>query len=320
MTNFKPMLACDWHQDHMKFPCIAQPKVDGVHAVNRDGVMLARTLKEFGNKHIQKLFGDKRLRGFCGELIVGDNPAADDLCRNTTSAVNSYEGEPDYTWILFDYCPNDEVAELNYNVRMLTGLATAEKYGIDFRNIKIKVIQSKTVNNMEELLEFEQEMLELGYEGIIVRDPNKPYKYGRCGKTHMGCWRVKRMIEEEILVEEIVEGFHNNNEALTNELGRTERSTHMENMIPNGMVGSMVGSLIKDVHDPITGELLFSKGLKVKVSAGKMTEDERKFYFANPCKLVGQYVKFKMFPKGVKDKPRFPVFVSIRAKEDVIID
>ena len=316
--NFKPMLACDWYPDKIKFPCIVQPKVDGVHAINRNGVVLARTLKEFGNTHIQTLFGDKRLHGFCGELIVGDNQAADDLCRNTTSAVNSFDGTPDYTWVLFDYCPNDQVAEMRYNVRMLTGLVTAEKHGVDFRNLKVKVIHSKTVKNMEELLEFEQKMLEQGYEGIIIRDPNEPYKYSRCGKTHMGCWRVKRMIEEEIIVEKIVEGSQNNNEAVTNELGRSERSTHAENMTPNAMVGAMVGTLVKDVYDPVTGDLLLAKGLEIKVSAGKMTEDERKFYFANPSKLIGQQVKFKMFPKGVKDKPRFPVFVAIRPKEDVV--
>src|SRR5690606_5617742 len=99
------------------------------------------------------------------------------------------------TWVLFDYCPNNQVAELNYQARILTGLAAAEKHGVNFRNLKVKVIQNKTVKNMEELLEFEQKMLEQGYEGIIVRDLNMPYKYGRCGKTHMGCWRVKRMIE-----------------------------------------------------------------------------------------------------------------------------
>ena len=38
----------------------------------------------------------------------------------------------------------------------------------------------------------------------------------------------------------------------------------------------------------------------------------------HPEELVGHTIKFKTFPKGIKNKPRFPTFVSIRADSDKV--
>lgn len=312
MAKFKPMKAVDWYPERVSFPCIVQPKVDGVHYLNREGKALGRTLKEVANKYTAERWSGSVLHGVCGEMCHGDT-TAEDLCRNTTSAMNKHEGEPSLQLVIFDYVPDEETAKLPYFERLAK---IPSEVARDYDTI---IVDSKLCQSMEELEEFEAECLAAGYEGVIIRDPNLPYKYGSCGKTYMGVWRVKRMIEEEILVKEILEGHHNANEAKKNELGRTERSTHKANMIPNGMVGGLVGPLIKDVYDPVTGRLLFEKGMEITVSPGKMTEKERKYYFENPDEIVGQYVKFKMFPRGVKDKPRFPVYTMIRPKDDMIV-
>ena len=133
----------------------------------------------------------------------------------------------------------------------------------------------------------------------------------------MQVWRIKRFIDAEFLIDTIVEGNHNANESTINELGRTERSTHQENMLPNGLVGALEGTLLQDVADPTTSEIILSKGDKIRVSPGTMTADMRLYYFNNQHELLNQIGKFKFFPKGIKDKPRFPVFLSIRAKEDM---
>lgn len=307
------MLACDFHEELLEYPLIVQPKIDGVHLLNRDGQVLARTLKKFANDNLQKLFGGAFLSGICGEVIFSTDKSAENLCRKTTSSVNTIDGTDDFTLVAFDFIPDESSESVCYTYRY----DALKKLLAHFEG-RIEVVESVTVNSHEELLEFEQQCLEKGYEGVIVRDPSESYKRGRCGKTHMGCWRVKRMIEEEIFVTSIVEGKSNQNEAKINELGRSSRSTHKDNMIPNGMVGSIVGTLVKDVVDPSSGKILFEKDLEIKVSAGEMTETMRKYYFKNQNEIVGKHVKFKMFPKGVKDKPRFPVFVTIRSDVDVL--
>jgi DNA ligase-1 len=109
--------------------------------------------------------------------------------------------------------------------------------------------------------------------------------------------------------------MENTNEAKVNELGRTERSSHQDNMVPKGMIGNLICSMMKDVYDG--DKLLFSQDQVVTVGPGAMPHVDRVALFQDQSKIVGQVIKFKFFPKGVKDKPRFPTFVTIRSAEDM---
>lgn len=317
--GFKPMLACDWYEEKVKFPCIVQPKLDGVHSLNRHGKCVGRSLKPHENRYTTERFSKPEYHGFCGEKIDDDlGVTHPDLCRITSGNLRRIEGEPNIRWVLFDYV-TEETKNLGYAERIVhlrKVLSNIQSTYVSNRP-KMEIIQSNFVNSIEELLKLEEDYLEQGYEGIIIRNPNAPYKYGRCGKTFMGCWRIKRFIEEEILVDKINEGQHNANEATKNELGRTERSTHQENMQPNGLLGNIEGITLKDILDPQSGKVLIPKGERVTVSPGEMDHKMRKFYFDNPNEIVGHVIKFKMFPKGVKDKPRFPTYVSHRNSNDI---
>lgn len=310
--GFESMQPCDWHEERLKFPILVQPKVDGVAAYNRHGKLLGRSLKTHGNEFTTKQYSLPEYHGFCGELIAGIDQTAADLCRMTTSAVSTYKGEPETTWMLFDYV-TEETRTLGYTQRIDRLLDVLDSLG---HPANLAVIGSVTVKNKEELLKYEEQVLNAGYEGIIIRDPSLPYKYGRCGKTYMGCWRVKRFIEEEILVTSIEEGESNQNEAVINELGRTGRSSHAAGKVPNGLVGNIKGNLLKDVVDPQSGAVLLHKDMEVTVSPGNMTMQMKQHYFKNQHELIGKVVKFKMFPKGILDKPRFPTFVTIKAESD----
>lgn len=317
--GFKPMLACDWHEDRIKFPCIVQPKLDGVHSLNRHGKCVGRSLKAHENKFITEKFSKPEYHGFCGEKINADLGATHpDLCRITSGDLRRHEGEPNIHWYLFDYV-TEETKNLGYlgRIRALSKFLCVHTDGLGSESLGIYVVESTLVRSMEHLLALENQYLELGYEGIIIRDPDAPYKYGRCGKTFMGVWRVKRFIESEIRVTRLTEGQHNANEATKNELGRTERSTHQENMHPNGLLGNIIGDTLEDILDPQTQKLLIPKGTEVIVSPGEMDHKMRKFYWENPCEIIQHVVKFKLFPKGIKNLPRFPVYVSHRNENDM---
>lgn len=314
--NFKPMLACDWHESKIKFPCIVQPKIDGVRALNRDGILVGRSLRKHDNLHVTDLFSIPELHGCDGEIYLGNIPWEDDLCRLSSQALRRIEGIPKVTWALFDYCTED-TKDLPYTQRMeiLEDIVLLNLDG-EIRS-RIEIVRGVEVNNIEDLLTYEEMILNQGFEGIIIRDPNAPYKYGRCGKTFMGCWRVKRFTDAEALITQVFEGEHNANEAKTNLLGRTERSTFKEGMQPNGLVGNLQGLLLQDVLDPQTGKLLLKKADPVTISPGNMDHSMRKFYFENQNEILGKVVKFKFFPKGIKDRPRFPTFVCIRNESDM---
>lgn len=311
----KPMLARDWIEDKVKFPCLIQPKIDGVRALNIDGKLYARSLKPHANLHLNELFGQQMFNGLDGEIILNDNPVLPDLCSLTSGAVRREKDTSSFTWYVFDLVlPN--ILHLPYEERykMLRNHVGMLRNIMGVTNIVL--IPQYICVTKQHLIEHDDEFLRMGYEGSIIRNPLSSYKQGR-SDANMQVWRIKRFIDAEFRITGIIEGSHNANEAKTNELGRTERSTHQENMIPNGMVGSLEGFLLDDVKDPSSGEVILKKDSPIIVSAGTMTQTERQHYFENQDAILGQIGKLKLFPKGVKDKPRFPVFLSIRSEKDM---
>lgn len=308
---FKPHLACDADETKLKFPLIAMPKIDGVRGLNVNGDFVGRSLKPHGNTYIRSLYSGQALSGIDGELstLPINHP---DLCRITTGDVNRYEGEPDVMLNAFDLI-NSKTEGLPYEERILA----LEELVYTHLPPRIRIVESHDITCLEELYSLEESFLDMGFEGIILRDPNARHKSGRSTAKSNGYLRIKRFIEEDALVVGIVEGNENKNEAKKNELGRTERSSHQENLVPNGMIGALICRVSKDVV--YRDELILSEGQEITVSAGALNHVQRKYFFENPDKIVGQIIKFKMFPKGVKDKPRFPTFHSFRATSDIAL-
>lgn len=314
----KPMLASDYDESKIRFPVIAQPKIDGVRALNMTGTLTGRSLKKHANRHVTGYFSHSSLAGFDGEMAA-EHECHPDLCRLTTSALSTIDGAPWLLWHVFDYV-TPETAHLPYEQRLVAMAARvaqlqADPHLHDLSN-HLRLIPSVMCATLEQLLEVDAVWLDMGYEGTIIRDPQGLHKQGRSTIKEGGLLRIKRFIDFEVEVTEILEGVTNTNEAQTNELGLQFRSTHQENMVPNGMVGAMMGRVIKDILDS-KGAVLFAEGSIVKIGAGSMTHDDRVRYFKEPHLLLGQIAKAKMFPKGVKDKPRFPTFQSIRSKTDL---
>lgn len=292
----KPLLATNYDESKLVFPLIAQPKIDGVRGLTIQGRLVGRSLKTHANLFTTALFSKPEYNWLDGELTTFDitSPAC---CRITTGDINRIVGVPNVVWYVFDDI-RPECLELPYLQRL-----AALKMRI--QNLPhVEVIESRFIKSLEELLAYDDENLDRGYEGTILRRPDGLYKQGRSTVRSAELLRIKRFVEEEAVVLELEEGEINGNEARTNELGRTERSTHKANMIPNGQLGTMV------CRDVKTGEI-------IRVAAGCMPHGDRKYYFKHPEDLLSKTIKYKFFPKGMKDKPRFPTFQTIRAESDI---
>src|SRR5690606_2631966 len=101
--SMRPMLASN--ATEIQFPVYASPKIDGVRALIFEGNLVSRRLKKIPNKFIQNYFKSLPnlvLEGLDGELVVGE-PNHPNVMQNTTSGVMSREGEPDFTYYVFDY-------------------------------------------------------------------------------------------------------------------------------------------------------------------------------------------------------------------------
>ena len=314
--NIKPQLAEDAILDQVRFPCIVQPKIDGVRAMNLGGMLTGRSLDPFKGFGITSHFSHPDFLGLDGEMTLGSKAnCGNRLCSLTTGAMGRFKGVTemaDMHWWVFDYL-RPETIELPYIERYRCLVNRLEYMGGLNR---VRAVPSMLALDESQLRDVIAEHADDGYEGTIIRNPYVIYKPGRATKDGQELWRVKPWGDFEILVTGITEGQSNGNEAKTNTLGRTERSSAQAGMVPNGQVGSIQGTLVKDLVVN-SGSKVIPAGTPVTAGSGKMTDDEATDYFEHPGKLIGHYAKVKTMLHGVKEKPRFPTFESLRLKQDM---
>lgn len=283
--NFKPNLAAKAELDQLRYPLLASPKLDGIRAAVVNGKLLSRTLKPIPNKHIRTMLEGMELEGFDGELIVGD-AWSKTAYRDTVSVVMSHDKEPtDVRFYCFDMWSSPHPYRERWH--QLNHVSTL------FPVMPVDVLEQALIENEEELLKYEAAVLEKGFEGLILRDPIGIYKFGRSTMKEQGLLKMKRFEDGEAEIIGVEEEMFNGNEAETNELGRTKRSTAKAGLVGKGTMGAIV------VRD------LVSK-VEFNIGTGFDAKDRQAEW------PLGTIVKYKHFPIGVKDKPRHPVFLGIR--------
>jgi DNA ligase-1 len=294
---FKPMLAgslkAPFTLDPYRFPVLVSPKLDGVRATVQGGVVLSRSLKPIPNLHVQALLGRPEFDGLDGELIVGD-PTAADAFRVSSSAVMSTSGTPKFVFHVFD-----KFSTGPFSARLASAKAVVEGAKLPY----VQLVPHSLVSEQDTLLALEAISVEHGYEGLMIRSPKGPYKQGRSTANEGFLLKLKRFVDGEGEVLDLIEQHANLNTAFTDELGHTKRSSHKENKTGKGTLGAyMVRNL--------------ETGVVHKVSpTGTLAERQAIWHDAE--NVIGKILKFKFFPTGGKDKPRFPQFVGFRDAMDM---
>lgn len=298
-----PMLASDLKGQAKRFPIAMMPKIDGVRANKFTSLLTGRSMEPHANWHVTSHFSLASYDGFDGEMAA-EIETHPDLCRLTSSALSTREGTPNIVWHLFDYVTY-QTQDLPYQERYAALKARVEALQEESPILKnfLQVVPLVVVHNEDELKAQHLAWIEQGYEGSILRTLEGKHKSGRSTAKEGDLLRIKDFVEEDAIVLKILEGDKNNNEAKKNALGRTERSSHKANKVPNGMVGKLVCQDVK------TGKVIL-------VTPGRMPHKDRLKYFQNPELLIGQMIKYKYFNHGIKDRPRFATFQSIRIESD----
>lgn len=291
--KIKPLLSCKVPLDKVKFPIYISTKFDGIRALVIDGVVYSVSLKPIRNKHVQKLFGKPEYNGFDGELIVGDIYAKD-VFQKTTSGVMSEDGEPDVTYYVFDIFTNNTET---YKERLYT---LNDKLVLDqFPNVV--ATQQLYIKTKEELTELLSKEKVKGGEGLIGRNPNGVYKYGRSTPKEQLSIKFKFFVDSEFEVIGFEELHKNTNEQVINELGYTKRSTHKKNQIPMNTLGSLVLKF---------GDTTFNVG-------SGFTCVQRAEIWANRDRYIGKLAAVRYMDVGAKLVPRLPSFKGWRDIDDI---
>jgi DNA ligase-1 len=296
--TLKPMLAASepvTDFTKLKYPLYASPKIDGCRGMVVDGQLKSRAFKTFPNKYVHDLFSKKNFDGLDGEIIIGDPTSAQ--ARNETSGTlnRKSDKEVDAKFYIFDcYTFKGEYAQRYLH---LVELVSTLKRG------PLELVVQHLISTPEELERYERDTLDLGYEGVIVRSLDGPYKYGRSTHREGYMLKVKRFLDAEAEILEVIEEMENTNDANKDAFGRTKRSHAQEGMVPKGRTGAL---RVKDV----------TTGVEFVVGSG-YDDTDRDFLWNNKRKLVGKLITYKYFPHGVKDKPLLPVYVGPREDWDL---
>ena len=298
----KPMLAAtlvDVSQLDYTKNYLATQKLDGIRALMIDGKLVSRTFKPIRNNHIRKMLEAVLPDGADGEIVC---PGA---FQATTSGVMSKDGEPNFIYYMFDYV-KDDITKGYFErtqdmLQWLVDQGPVHTPGL----AKIKLLIPTLIKNYDHLKEYETDCINKGFEGVILRTPDSPYKCGRSTAKQEWLLKLKRFADDEAIIIGFTEKMHNDNEATKDAFGHTIRSSHKENKRPAGTLGALV---VRDIKTEVEFE----------IGTGFNDEQRQEIWDNREDKYIDKIVKYKHFAiSGVLTKPRFPSYVGVRDPDDM---
>ena len=293
--DFKPMKAENYGSvANIRFPVLGSPKLDGCRATCiHDMGLVTTSLAPVANDFIRNQFSKPGLEGVDGELIVGDACSATAF-NTTTGAFRRKSGEPKATWHVFDTLKIGRGTPFNQRLTYL-------KHQVDGIP-NIKVVPHTWILDVEQLDHFEASMLKLGYEGVMLRDPDGVYKFGRSTVKEGLLLKVKRFTDIDVIVVGFEELTSNQNELQVDARGYAKRSTNQAGLIYANTLGALI---------------VTSSKFKTPFNVGTgFTAAERAWIWSHQTEVMGQLGKVKYQECGTMEKPRIPTWLGFRSPLD----
>lgn len=263
-------------------------KFDGIRAVNQSHGLFSRTMKPIPNEWICNIANASAGLNFDGELMTYTDGVADDF-HTVQSKVMTQEGQPIFKYHVFDDFSNPF---LPYNIRT-TRLELFNKYAHN-GDEHITLELPRPVSSLFALKMEHEDAINRGREGLIVRDPESPYKYGR--STLNEGWMLKLKLWED--AEARIIGWEplmrNTNESTINIFGRQERGHGIQGKIADNMLGAFI---------------VESEEFGVFNIGGPFTTLQRCNFWQN---YLNSILTYQFQRHGTKEKPRSPRFKGIR--------
>jgi len=299
---FKPMLCPQKDpMSHLTFfkeleyPLLCSPKYDGIRCIIKNGIAMSRKFLALPSLQVQTEFGIAELEHCDGELIEGQ-PNDPGVYNRTQSHVMSEDKPGDIRFYIFDYTHPTYLNKPFYERLEKINLVNP----VMMTNAML--VEQVEVNTEEELLRYESKILQIGFEGIIMKSPVGYYKQGRGTMKEGIIYKLKRFKDDEALIVGFEEGMANNNEQKRDALGYAERSSSKDGLIAAGTLGKFIVSF---------------QGQEITIAPGAFDHVSRKQIWDNQSNYIGKVLKFRHFAHGVKDRPRFPRAIGFRNLMDM---
>jgi DNA ligase-1 len=310
------MLATKFKASEAKFPYLATTKIDGIRFYVQHGDVWSRSNKNIPNIHIRTELPQLLPDGMDGELLAKDYSG-------TMSTAMADSVVPDITVFVFDYAPTIASLQTPYVKRVgsyrkalkAKGWLECEPLTPDnlvsyYRpstttkgTYRICPLNPVWIQNFAQLENFYNSSLKAGHEGIILRTPEGPYRFGKKDDGLM--LKHKPREDREAVILGVEEMMTNTNTAFTNERGRASRSTAASGLVPAGTFGTFH---VRDTKNEIDFKVGGGPGLTALLRAQ---------LWAERTSLPGKIIKYCCLPYGEKDKPRQPQFLGFRDERDL---
>ena len=300
----------------------ASTKLDGVRLIIKSGKLFTRSLKPLPNKQLNDKFeplrsytenylimldGEIYAEGVPFGLIISCCMTQDytdkKAIRSWENLCNEYE---------VDYTRKDVLNLLKFYIFDCVELGAysdrfSNRYAcytvIAKRNPDlITRVYQRIAFNADEVRTMFKNVLKCGYEGLMLKSFDCPYKFGRSTIKEGTVYKIKPYISVDERIVGITQATVVNPDAprTVNELGRTVTSKLKENRILIPRAACFIVNY---------------EGHKLEVAIGQ-TEAVRDDIWKNPSNFIGKIIEFKGLVIGSKDVPRHAIMVRFREELD----
>ena len=337
--NFKPLLAASpWRVKDdlepaakmavlmsLRYPVLATPKFDGIRVTTADyvpapeklSVPVCRSLLQLPNDYVRGCLA-LLPPGYDGEVLTYEEP---ELFNAQSIVPITIESKPrDFGRIQSDLMSEDGYPVFRFMIFDFFDFADREEpYKRRAEDLALHVLPPYCIkvlpvvcNTAQELWDYSEKCLAMGYEGCCFRTPESPAwkassKDGRASLKEQWLVKMKLFDRGEAVIIGAYEEMGNNNPITLNEKGLAERSSHKANMTGKGSLG---GFRVRDCET----------GVEFNVGGG-FTATQRKnmwdVWTTARNQLEGKTLTYLHQPHGAKDRPRIGIFKGFRDTRDM---
>jgi DNA ligase-1 len=298
MKTFRPMLAPNEEIDikSLKFPLLASYKLDGIRCIFKDGQMYSRALKQFPNIKLRERF--EGLNKFCKakDIILDGELLAKSLEFNELSGLTR-QLDKVLPFDLYFYC-FDAIFNKDFMMSFRTRTTFLDALVAEIYHSQFKIVKQWSILRVEDINPLYENALAWGCDGLILRDLNGRYKFGRGTIKEGLIYKMKPFQTFDSKIIDVLQGTIVNPKAekTINELGYSRTSKLKEDRLPSGRASDFVVKY---------------KGKELKVSI-VMTQEEKEEVWKNKEKYIDRLIEYKGMLVGAKDLPRHPIFLRFR--------
>ena len=257
----------------LDYPVYASPKLNGIRGVIKGCKLESKSGIPLPNAHIWAKLSTRHLNGLEGEIICGD-PTSKDVSNVTQSIVMSRDKiDMNFKFFVFDKW-SDKENPFEERLRIITDDLSMKLPSNVF------VLEQVLIYNPVELLEYEDKIVKMGYEGIVIKNPDCRYKSGRGVMRDQTCLKYKRFRDGEARIINIA------------------RSINVKD--------SVASIVVKDVKS----DIIFS------ISSG-LTHAMKRDMFTYPEAYMGKLLTYGYRDVSDKGTPKPAFFIRFRDERDM---